>query len=316
MLSDYKNMLWQYVSSCHKSQQAEASGYLYHYTSMGGLIGIASSNKLWATASNFLNDHGEIKYGLDLIKSVINQNRNQSFKCELFHALLNKLEAHVVQIENNEADIYDFILCFSENRDTLSQWKGFSDQGNGVAIGFDFRDICFYRCSLARMQLRLRKVIYAIEEQEQIINNEIEHFYGLLKAEWDSEDYESVVEETADVLTGCLYNYALIFKDPAFSEEKEWRITSNDTSTYKPHDPSAPELKFRVDFSGNLVPYLELDFMPEDDFPSREYDQLPVKEIIVGPKLDFNLNKLSINRLNKLAGWKEVEISSSSIPLR
>lgn len=309
-------MLWQYVSSCNKSQQAEAAGYLYHYTSMTGLVGIASSNKLWATASNFLNDHREITYGLGLIKSVIYENRNKTLKCEVFNTLLDKLEAYVVQMENNEADVYDFILCFSENRDTLSQWKGFSDQGNGVAIGFDFRDICFYRCSLARMQLRLRKVIYEIEEQERIVNYEIEHFYGLLKAELRSENYKSVVDETADVLMGCLYNYALIFKDPAFSEEKEWRITSSDTSTYKLHDPSAPELKFRVDFSGNLVPYLELDFIPEDDFPSREYDQLPVKEIIIGPKLDFNLNKLSINRLNKMANWREVEIFGSSIPLR
>lgn len=39
------------------------------------------------------------------------------------------------------SDLHDSILtqvaCFSERKDCLSQWRGYADDGKGMAIGFD-----------------------------------------------------------------------------------------------------------------------------------------------------------------------------------
>jgi hypothetical protein len=57
-----------------------------------------------------------------------------------------------------------FITCFCENGDLLSQWRGYSDQGEGFAIGFSVA----WLLSL-KPKWRLIKVIYDRAQQVDLI---------------------------------------------------------------------------------------------------------------------------------------------------
>ena len=39
--------------------------------------------------------------------------------------------AYITQISK------DYVCCFSEEKDLLSQWRGYGSDGNGIAIGFN-----------------------------------------------------------------------------------------------------------------------------------------------------------------------------------
>ena len=66
-----------------------------------------------------------------------------------------------------------FITCFSEEKDLLSQWKGYANSGFGYSIGFKFSQI------IERQKMKyfnfatLKKVIYDSDKQEEILTNTI-----------------------------------------------------------------------------------------------------------------------------------------------
>ena len=44
---------------------------LFHYTDLGGLIGILTTNDLWLTHSRFSNDEQELTHGYSLAQDVV-----------------------------------------------------------------------------------------------------------------------------------------------------------------------------------------------------------------------------------------------------
>ena len=52
-----------------------------------------------------------------------------------------------------------FCVCFSESRDQLSQWRGYAQDGNGMAIGFD-KGILEKLNQISEFHIAFGKVIY------------------------------------------------------------------------------------------------------------------------------------------------------------
>jgi len=99
---------------------------IYHYTTISGLIGIVTHCELWASDSQFLNDGTELSYASNI-----------------FFAEVQKLNLALVEdgggyslAGSSLEEFRMFITCFCEDRDLLSQWRGYgADQG--YALGFD-----------------------------------------------------------------------------------------------------------------------------------------------------------------------------------
>jgi hypothetical protein len=88
--------------------------------------------------------------------------------------LLERFESHLLQ--------YFFAVgfCLSEDGDLLSQWRGYADDGRGVAIGFESS---FFSNLIDSMPDRFKgfdllfaKVKYDLEEQQKVARPYFEAF--------------------------------------------------------------------------------------------------------------------------------------------
>ena len=130
---------------------------LYHYTDGGGLLGILDNCTLWATHAAYLNDAEETVYGLEnVVRELKRLGREFSIPPELNdneiwppvaqNAVIRWLTLKVIialvqtlakdRVSFLQGYAGPFVTCLSEQRDQLSQWRGYSGEG-GYAIRFD-----------------------------------------------------------------------------------------------------------------------------------------------------------------------------------
>lgn len=86
---------------------------LYQYTSASGLKGIVDNQSLWLTHILYQNDTRELYDGLDLIKRVLDDE---------YSGLGN-------DFISDPALVNIYTASFTEERDLLSQWRGYCPKG-------------------------------------------------------------------------------------------------------------------------------------------------------------------------------------------
>ena len=315
-MDDFTLELDRHLSNVHMHDESDLQSYkrnLYHYTTANGLIGIINSNCLWATSAIFLNDSNEIKYGLDLISQTLIEYSNN-----ISDTILKRLIKKTLQALNNprylSLDIY--ITCFSEKPDQLSQWKGFANQGSGFSVGFDSKELFFNKRSYPYVLCSLKKVKYDEIIQKNILVKDLNSFYEkLIKIKPEFYKYESLEDEASSVLAYSLFKHSIYFKHKAFEEENEWRIVTPDLSTFNGiRNKEAVIVKFMSN-NNNIIPYIELKLKPKHS-SFRNKQKLPIDEIIIGPKISFEINKKSVLKILDHNGFKEIKITNSEIILR
>ncbi len=287
---------------------------IYHYTDINGLIAILESQSLFSTNINFLNDSKEFKHGVELI--------DKNIKLIKETAKNKKLLQNLKKETNTILDIDKYVICFSKNGDLLSQWRSYGNKGKGIAIGFEPHEM---EGSMAEQIFGL-DIIYdeniqneIIEEYLKIIPDYFEKQKDLF--DWKGYDYNSLVSNTT---IEFLEDIISTFKNPSFSEEQEFRIEYKVDGTH--NKPNDKKIFFRS--SENLIiPYIKLtsnyknDIVYNLDKPNDEKrlevgNKLPLKEIIIGPSLDYKINKLGIEKLLIKTGYNNIEIKESTIPYR
>lgn len=122
--------------------------------------------------------------------------------------------------EHHERDS-PFIICFTEHRDALSQWRGYADDARGFAIGFRtqfLRTHQSFESVLPANKTVLAPVIYEEKEQDNLLNNILGTLENL-----KCDDQKAAIMTIANVSHDFAY-YNARSKNPAFNEEKEWRL--------------------------------------------------------------------------------------------
>ena len=213
---------------------------------------------------------------------------------------------HIEQL-NNDIDNYlnhqTLIACFSLERDQLSQWRAYGQDGEGIAIGFDYD--CLKHLLKEQKELFIDKVAYRKNDQEKLIRKKmfvpaLEYMKDMFQRESVrcSDDFNTYFVEEFDcfceVLDTATEQVFTFLKNPAFEEEKEVRIVYN-TGIYE--EIETRELKeilnerieigknkelilqpIQYQVKGNkLVAYADLNF--ENCVVSGI-----IREIVIGPK--------------------------------
>jgi hypothetical protein len=283
----------------------ETDTILFHYTSIEGLRKIINSKSIWATNVLYLNDASELNYSIKLLKEEIN---NLKSKLEISKSGLFKLSF----LDNIIGNLNDYILkpmpfsfyvsSFSEEKDLLSQWRGYCPKGVGFSVGFNLgiltqfaknNDYSIHRCNykLEDCQKEMGKLIIEIFERydTEIKNPSIE---------WGDSEWELFTD-----LFVKFVSIAPTFKHPKFEAEKEWRIIARMVP-----DSLANLIKFRTGES-MLIPYIEVPIVTEGN-------EFAINQIVVGPTHDPKLSKASVEMLLKFNGVKFDEVLVSTIPYR
>src|SRR5690348_2624811 len=151
-----------------QSRLKQGALMLYHYTDLGGFIGIIKDHDLWLTHSQYLNDAEEMIHGANVVKAAI----EQAFKDNQWDVTyLQELQ----RLTASREGVY--ICCFCEKDNLLSQWRGYGANGSGVSLQFSpkqFADLS--GPDNVHGLLRFWKVFYDPATQTDIIQHAIEYY--------------------------------------------------------------------------------------------------------------------------------------------
>lgn len=266
---------------------------LFHYTDLSGLQGILQNHDLWLTNSRFSNDSEEMTYGCNVADKVL----TAAFKLDPTSAYLSRLRELIDKPEGV------YVCCFCEKDNLLSQWRSYGANGTGVSLQFDpngFSYLAGPDCPSGL--LRLWKVFYPTEKQEDIVQKAID-FFGPLSP---SQQPGRSVEDCARQATDAIQFFIPTFKNNDFNEEKEWRLI------FTPSSSTTVPLRFRV--SRNiLVPFYSLKELGGNLGSAW---RLPIKALRIGPSANKQLNVESSRLLLEQNGYAGLSVVASDTPYR
>lgn len=318
--------------------------YLYHYCNNVKCFNIIQSETIRLYDIGKSNDYGELKMFYPEIFSCLREyyfkapfpfNYNGKKNEDAFIELLDGVQ-HIWEERFYTGEFSSFVICFSEESDLLSQWRGYSDDGRGCCIGFS-HEILQNFCKESGNVLRLEKIEYLTEEQ---INYKLEkvviEILDILKTlrQWivDNMTYNDKDDNTDGLLSfnfsGMLENFfidSLRYKAIGFKEEKEWRLFINNYAYKNPEwvcgsideieygsngfKETIDFLKNKIEFtitSDDLIPYLPLDF--------NESKNNIFEELRIGPK--NKIRESDIKLFMAMNGYNEINITYSNISYR
>jgi hypothetical protein len=270
---------------------------LYHYCGVNGFHGIFSSKQLWLSNVSFMNDYMEHRWLIEKARDRIDDLSCDSDNAEPYISIDNFLSS----------SNFPYIFSLSSKGDLLSQWRAYSDDGAGFAVGFSSKYFLeqFETLKGNRFSLRLSEVEYDENKQLEFINQCIQSYMDQI------DNTEPIDEEIlAYDAASNIENFAAVCKNSGFIEEGEWRIVLIPSMTgWTPggnvpmlpalYNLATSEISFRV--GGNrVIPFFKFSFTPD-----------AITEIYLGPKnyarennyplllflqnQGFNLGKIKIN---------------------
>lgn len=204
--------------------------YVYHYCSIDAMVSILTSGEIWLTDLMGANDAQELYWFFEQFSREVAQRidaylRELEIKFEkdgkhpLSSQEVDRLSGFLRMLScRDDLRLRFYASCFSEQGDSLGQWRGYAQDGTGVALGFDRHALEGLAASCISDAFQFSCVAY---NRELLVNNIEKLLCNSLPAA------NSSLDEMVDSLYGA-YDEALKlaprYKNPSFCEEKEWRL--------------------------------------------------------------------------------------------
>jgi hypothetical protein len=130
-----------YEQFCKHAFEQMAPGVpetVWYYTTGSTFGRIIKSNQIWGTQISCVNDHTEFRYAVKLFGDIV-----KTFKEAENIEDAEWLRAHILEILTEEAADSSafFVICASNRRDQLSQWRAYGGGEGGIAIGLRAKDM-------------------------------------------------------------------------------------------------------------------------------------------------------------------------------
>lgn len=290
---------------------------VYHYTDSGGLLGILQNHQLWASASHVLNDEEEVKYGVGILRTAIDELRIE-------HALPIDITDHWTEIVDSAAFVQSlqgcFILSASTDNDSLSQWRNYAGN-DGFCIGIRCEQLFSDQAPNSRGSISIPglttpgwlPVIYDPQEQLRIVKDVLlKSSRKEMETLWKvTLEQIPTIPKSLEIIKGLEKGYDIMrlqrlvacLKHPAFKDEREIRfvMTLRDS----------PQVHYRQ-ASGRLVPYVVLH-SNAGQHPKEQ--RLPIVSVRSAPTVRAETS-LVVTELLRSLGYDDVEVDKSTIPFR
>jgi hypothetical protein len=280
--------------------------YVYHYTTLSALKSIVESQEFWLTDYAYLNDSTEVRHGVDLARDEFDAGLAgaTSETAAVFRTLLTVPTEQKPRI---------CVACFSFERDSLTQWKGYGREHAGVAIGIE--PFPFFKGLAYPRELSWAPVIYDQQTKRQLLRGFAHDLSALrdrdLKAGSVQVDaYESISRDR-------FFELLSMMKHEAFRDERELRFVYQEDpeSPISRFDGRAPK-RFRV-AGGLLVPYTTTkDIGQRSSVFDATENKLVLHEIVVGPHPHAELIQSGVREFLAANGLEGVEVNMSNVPFR
>lgn len=257
---------------------------VYHYCSVDTFFNIIQNGSIWLSDIAKSNDYQECI----ICRECVNKGMEEYLRddVESLRAWRTWYEKGV----NSNFSMRTFCVCFSGSKDKLSQWRGYTQDGKGIAIGFD-KELLEELNQISKFHIAFGKVIY---------DNPQEYVKKIIADNIKKLQYKGVGHVALE-LTG---NYRMQFpfvKNPGFKEEDEWRaVVCSGIGHY--NIPSSDNILFsKIKYrtaNNKLIPYIEMTF--------KKVKQNIIKEIFIGPKSEVEVEDI-VNLLNYYGYYDGIE---------
>lgn len=292
---------------------------LYHYCGTQKMYGIMSGKQLRMSDITKSNDYDEVyMFFPSIIDAIRDEYHKNPFHFEFSSETGERAMSILVQLlyeyfrkEFDKGGITNYVICFCEEGDKLSQWRAYADNGRGVSIGFSERELRQYSERYKNI-LTMEKVKYKTSEEiNHIIISEADSLLSELKnlREWvidkfhcnDSKQEQYMVFFFIQMLN-MVFMDSLQYKNISFQEENEWRLYFTYPITKKSEliygeegrkdvffDEMVEILKNKIDFNvlnNDIIPYFALNLS--------DISENPIKEVICGPNNNILLRDFQL----------------------
>lgn len=256
---------------------------VYHYTDPAGFLGILESRSLWLSDYSYLNDPSEIRYGVSLAQDRLHR-LGEGDHCGL-------LQEWAKSIAVDDTRVY--LACFSREGESISHWREYGD----IAVGFEYSTGMFGYTNTTTEHY----VVYDRKRQEEIIDL----VGNTVRASYD-QDWPVRPPEGWEWLTTVLMSVLVLFKDPAYRDEREFRIAHVDHPSLR----SAESVRFRA-AAGRIIPYMTTRQISHAEQPVI----LPIADVWLSGRASEALQR-GVREALAHHGYSGVSVEKSQIPIR
>lgn len=272
---------------------------VYHYCSPQTFLQIIENKCIWLSSTNNMNDFAEgalVTKALEMVLAMKPLVYGQAWCDAVWRHYVNNLAPK-------------YIICFSKNKDSLSQWRAYAKDGEGVSIGFDDEKFGAKGAFMhANTKIEESLCISDVQYKDYLdIQDEL-----MLESENARGKYlqdPNGIEKSSVLFASYCLALAMKIKNQAFKEEAERRLVYSvrlhKRSEFEKVEVINPigDIKHRIS-NGYLTSYFELPF------PERG----AIKEIVLGPRNKFHdIDMRNFLGLNEL---EDVKFSRSSATYR
>lgn len=282
---------------------------LFHYTSFGNYLSILQSRSLWATEARYMNDAREVNYFVNLMSRPPRARLTRDSVTHARNTIISELRSYLAAriLKKNHSF---FVVSLSAEGDLLSQWRSYTEHGQGLSIGFHPLAI---REVAERQGFSIVKCRYDYAEASAYANKLYQLIIDAAEAQGPHKaliDYGEGYYWVFAEFELELLRFCAVFKDPAFKEECEWRLISQ---VYERSNEE--KIKYRA--NGSFIsPYIPLTL--DGPRPDGEAGG-PIVSINVGPTTEPSLIIDSVEetvRRSRLTYRDKIRVDASRIPLR
>ena len=262
---------------------------LYHYTTPEGLLGIVKQREIWATHTQYLNDVREFSHAVEMAREELHRMMGLPDSGEL-QPMLCSMKDSLEGIES----VNVCVASFSEEGDSLSQWRAYCGEATGFSVGFSGQ---FLKSIIGEMWLVPCQ--YTDDAQKQLIQTLLNDV--LIENQNRRREDEDDLPPGGNFLA-YLMRYAPILKHRSFMDEKEWRIIS------RPLACSSKRFEYRIGRS-MLIPYYRVPLTAK----SKPFN---IEEVIIGPTPYPEQSTESVKSLLSKFRLEETQVLTSRVPYR
>ncbi len=250
---------------------------LYHYCSVAAFHSIIKQQKIRLSLLSLSSDSKEGQHIVDVANRMLPDS-------------LPIKDLSLAALSSLIAELSPFGFCLSAEGDLLSQWRGYADDAQGFAVGFDRQEletIC-QKESEGQASIRLAQAIYHESLLTEAMTADLKSIAdtnlsgkldlwsrGLIHYALPDQEREAVELREKKLIAehfvqlARLASHAYLIKGNFFQEENEWRLLSLGDVERQRHCKFHPS-------SNRLIPFAE--------FPWTANLSPAIKEVVVGPR--------------------------------
>jgi hypothetical protein len=280
------------LPSCRLFQRKPPK-HLYHYTDLEAVKGILTSKSLWLSKFTSTNDISEIRLAIGHFLDFVAREARD----------LEADEARLLR--DATARFEDFqrvnicLASFCEERDLLSQWRSYGNDGRGIALGFSSPSL---QALASRPRLNLYRCVYDPKEHRRIAADLV----AMLLASYRRAKPHTPARRDALLaqFQSLFLHVAPVIKDHRFGEEREWRLVSQPLAI---DDPAMIAV-----LKGNQA---SIKYAVKLDTGRKAQSEI-IPRVIIGPTLDPHNVCDAIELLALRTGFSVKKVEISEIPFR